>query len=78
MMRSDAMFPQIDSLPCAQINLAVYNRNCQAGLGDNTADVRWHVIGPLGYVDKVRVVVRRDARHECFEINPHVRVGVLA
>ena len=40
--------------------------------------MRGHVVGTLGRVHEQRIAVGHEPGRECFEVAPHVAVGVLA
>ena len=56
------MFPKVDSLPGSEREASVSNRNVYRRLGQNTADVRGHIVGAFATVTIQRVAVDNQPR----------------
>jgi hypothetical protein len=60
LMRGMAMFPQVHTLPGAQVTTAVANRKIQVRMRYDAADMRRHVVRALSSMRVCRVSVRRQ------------------
>jgi len=76
-VRSRAVFEHVNSLPGAQCEPGIDDRDGQLRLRKRGADMRRHVIGTLGGVAVPGCVFGNDARKELIEITYHVGVGVF-
>ena len=76
-VRMAAMFPKVNSLPCAQLQSAAAEGNGEVDAGERGTNVGGHVVGAFGGVDEEAVAIGNELCEECFEIAAHVRVGVF-
>ena len=58
------MLPEIDALPGPQRALALAYRKRERGLGENTADMRRHVVFALVNVFEERIAIWNQSRCE--------------
>ena len=72
-----AVFAQIDSLPCPEVEAARRDWNLNAGAKKAAFQVGWHVIAAFVGVTIVRLVFRHRMVEEAFKIGPHGRVCVF-
>ena len=72
-----AMFPQIDSLPCAKAEPGVLKRDRKVDAGKGGSHVSRHVVGTFSGVYKKTVAVGDKTIHESFQIDSHVWVGIF-
>ncbi len=72
-----AELAKIDSLPCAQIELAVGNRNGKADSEEGTLGVGWHVVCSLHGVVIVWFPFLDQVIEDLFHITAHIRVCVF-
>src|SRR5438105_11187943 len=71
------MLPQIDALPRAETELAVYRGNGKRGGGKRCLDMRRHVVGSFGIVPVERVALGDEAIEPALEILFRCRIGIL-
>lgn len=71
------MFPKIGSLPRAHGKAPVTNGNRQFGSRQCRTNMRRHVIGTLCAVHPGGIAVRRNPRHEAFQVLADLWVRVL-
>ena len=71
------MFEEENALPRSELHLSIDNRHCLAGARQNHADVRWHVVAPLGAVREIISIFRNQPIEELFQIMARARIGVL-
>jgi len=71
------MFPQVHTLPCAQVATPIAYREIQVGMRYDAANMRRHVVGAFLCMRVRRIAVRGDARHECLEVLHNGRIGIL-
>src|SRR5437763_9260734 len=72
-----AVFPEIDSLPCAKREAAVLEGNGQCYGRQRRPYMRSHIIRTFGGVNKERIAIRHKPGHERFEIAPNIRVSIF-
>ena len=72
-----AVFPQINSLPGSQRELAGVNREGEVHRRQRGADVGGHVVVAFGGVGEQRVAVAHEPCKKGGEVAAHVRVGVF-
>src|SRR5215831_9342925 len=76
-MRRLAMFPDVDTLPCAECHAAFADRNRKVDGGQGGADVSGHVVVAFGGVDEHAVAVGYKAGEEGLEIATDIWVGIF-
>ena len=72
------MFPEVDSLPDAEVAATVANGDGDRVLGQDRPDMRRHVVGAFVVVAENRVAVGDESSEEPFEVATDFRRGVLA
>lgn len=77
LMRSAAVFEQVETLPRAEGHMAVNDRNRERCMRQGRADVRRHVVGPFERVPIVFRVFGDQAFEEIAQVERHVGVGIL-
>src|SRR4029453_6015152 len=73
----EAMFPEVDSLPCPKGQLAVHDWNVQVHCGEPPGGVSRHVIVSFARVLEQRITVRHQAREEALQVTAYLGVGIL-
>ena len=76
-MRMMAVFPEIDTLPGAEYEFSVFERNAEIYGGQCGADVCRHVIFAFGGVLEDRIAIGTYAREKPFQVAAHFRIGIL-
>ena len=76
-LRTPAMFEQIQALPCAEHHLSMLDRHRQLHLRQRGAQMRRHVVETFGVVFVALGVFGREAREVALEVALHRRIGVL-
>jgi hypothetical protein len=76
-MRVRAVFPQINTLPGSQGQLALADGQREIDAGQRGADVRGHVVIAFGSVDEERIAVGHQPRKKGFEVAAHIGVGIF-
>src|SRR5258707_509270 len=71
------MLEQVYTLPGAQRESSVVDRNGKLRLCESGADVRGHVVGTFSRMPIQVRVFRDKAREEIGQVGNHVRIGVL-
>ena len=76
-VRRQAVFPQVKTLPGAQSQPASTKRDRHCDQRQGCSDVRRHVVLPFGGVQKQSVTVRDQAFEEGIQVASNIRVGIL-
>jgi len=63
-MRCTSMFPKVEPLPCSQREPTILNWDGNGGLGENAANMGWHVIWALVGVLENGIAVRDESGEE--------------
>lgn len=71
------MLPKINTLPGAQVTSTAAYRQGQAGIREDGADMRRHVVRTLRPVLEQWIPVRHQARHKAIQVGSHIRIGIL-
>lgn len=71
------MFPKVNALPGAQREPPMDYRYAKREGGKRGANMRGHVIRPLGCMHKRPIAVGRQPAKKCLQIAPHVRIGIF-
>ena len=72
------MFPEVDSLPDAEVATTVANGDGDRVLGEDRPEMRRHVVGAFVVVAENRVAVGDESREESFEVAADFGRGVFA
>ena len=76
-MRPDSVFPKKNPLPCPERTPPVADRNGERCLGEQTTDMRRHIVWTFLIVDESAVAIAHEIRHKSFDISAHIDVRVL-
>ena len=71
------MFPQIDTLPGSQLEVAVAYRHRDRAARQNVSAMRRHVVITFAVVSIGGVAVGRPAQRQRFKIPAHRRIGIF-
>ncbi len=71
------MFPEVDTLPCAQGERSVKYRNREAAPRQRGLNVRRHIIRPLGGMRKVVLFFWHEGGQPSLEIASRRRISIL-
>lgn len=73
-----AVFPEIDALPGSEGAASFHDRDRQAVLGQDSANVGRHIIRPFVVVFEPWRTIRYQTCHEGLQVMANRRIGVLA
>lgn len=76
-MPGGAMFPQIHSLPCAEVTSMMGYGNHQPVCGEYITDMCGHIVRALVPVSKHWVAIRNQPGKKCFQIPPDSGVCIF-
>jgi hypothetical protein len=76
-VRGVAVFPEVNALPRAQSQVAMFQGQRQIYGGESSPDMSRHIVVAFSRVNEQRVTIAYQTSEERFKVPANIRVGVF-